>query len=154
MKKLSFLLSLFIYLVSFNAKAQNITAIRSLSFGTLLKPTIGTNWLHITAVADNPAITGNAVRLGSSVPITAQFYVASSKARQYYAITLPTSITLRNSYNDEIIIDQLAHSYGTGNGRTSPQKEDNFYVGGRINLSSDIKGGSFAGTINVQIDFL
>lgn len=139
---------------SATANAQNITAARALSFGSLLKPVSGSGWLNITAVATNPVITGDLIRLGSSTPVTAQFNVVSSKARQYYAITLPLSVILTNSYSSQITLDQLAHSYGTANGRTSPSKTDTFYVGGRINISSTVTGGTFSGIMNIMIDFL
>ena len=67
-----------------------------------------------------------------------------------YAITLPVSVVLTGASGNSMVVDNFT-SQPVSTGLTDPGGEQNLFVGGTLNVSSNQAIGSYSGIMNVTV---
>jgi hypothetical protein len=67
-----------------------------------------------------------------------------------YAITLPNSVVLTGASGNSMVVDNFT-SQPVSTGLTDPGGEQNLFVGGTLNVSSNQAIGSYSGIMNVTV---
>jgi hypothetical protein len=170
MKKLVFLfVSLFVMAIAAeNVNAQNqatvdnaianatiitpITLVNNLTFelGTLVKPLSGTGTLTIDATeALNRTLADGLTAIPGDLYRPAKFTVTGDDD-QSFAITKPTTITLNGTTDDLTVTTSIS---GDVAGVTTSTGTYVFYIGGSMDVPSDITSGSYSGIYEVSVAY-
>jgi hypothetical protein len=123
---------------------ENVTA---LYFGTIA-PSL-TQADGVLVAPDGSKECGQALSCLSDDHTAAAFQVSGADGYSY-TIALPTETTIRNANGDEMIIENFAGSKANG---TLANGQDDFTVGGYLNVAANQPEGDYTGTFVVTVEY-
>jgi hypothetical protein len=123
---------------------ENVTA---LYFGTIA-PSL-TQADGVLVAPDGSKECGPALSCLSDDHTAAAFQVSGADG-QAYTIALPTETTIRNTDGDEMVIENFSGSKANG---TLASGQDDFTVGGYLNVAANQPEGDYTGTFVVTVEY-
>ena len=134
-----------------------VTSIRSLEFGTIAKPTSTSNTITVPSAASasvTPTISGTG---NAFIPTGGQARAATFRligtANQAIAVNTST-LSFTNEAGNLSSVQPLAPSPSTGSLTQLPASgTDDFFVGGRFDISPTTAVQAYTGTVSLSIDF-
>jgi len=134
-----------------------LTATRTLEFGTIAKPTAGTSTVTVASAAAasvTPALSGGG---NAFVPTAGQARAATFRlvgtANQAIAVNT-TSLTFTNQTGNLGNVGPLSPVASVGSLTQLPASGiDDFFVGGRFDVSPTTTAQPYTGTLTLAIDF-
>ena len=136
---------------------NSVTASRSLQFGTIAKPTSGSNTVTVASAATNagtPTLSGGG---NASIPTTGQATAATFRilgtAGQTYSITTNTlDFPTAGANLTGIGSESAAAASGTLN--TLPGTgQDDLFIGGHFDISPTTAVNTYSGTLSLTVNF-
>jgi hypothetical protein len=140
----------------------SVSATRALAFGTIVKPTSGTNTVTVssTSSAQTPTLSGGG---NASIPTAGQGTSATFNLvgvpNQTYNVA---STVLAFTNNDGSLTGIAAEAptvqsgtfnSGTGNGQLPAGGTDNMFVGGHFSFSNTATAQLYSGTLDITVNF-
>jgi len=132
-----------------------LTKDADLAFGTVVKPTSGSNTVTISTASDTPALTGAGdAALATSTASRAAFTVGG-EGGQTFSITVPASVTMTRSGGSETLSVTLtgSGSSGTLSGTLGSAGSATFKVGGAFTVASSTASGNYSGSFNTTVAY-
>jgi len=132
-----------------------LTKNSDLAFGTVVKPTTGSNTVTVSTSSDTPALTGAGdAALAASTTSRADFTVGGEGA-QTFSITVPASVTMTRSGGSETLAVTLTKSASSGSlsGSMGSAGSATFDVGGAFTVSSSTTSGAYSGSFNTTVAY-
>lgn len=134
-----------------------VTAIRSLEFGTIAKPTASSNTITVPSAASasvTPTISGGG---NAFIPTGGQARAATFRlvgtANQAIAVNT-SSLSFTNEAGNLTSVQPLTPTPSTGSLTQLPASgTDDFFVGGRFDISPTTTVQAYTGTVSLSIDF-
>lgn len=137
----------------------SLTRVSSLAFGTIVRPSSGSNTVTISTTSDTPALTGggDAVLLGSGTKTRAS-YTAAGEGGQSVSITVPATVTMNGSVSGSIVVtltseaasDTLTGALGTTGAFSG---DGTLYVGGAFAVSNSTVSGDYSGSFSTTLAY-
>lgn len=136
---------------------NTVTATRNLQFGSIAKPTTGTNTITVPSTADptTPTVTGGG---NATIPTpnqaTAATFRITGGVGQAYSIDTNT-LTFANAVNDLTSVGTESPVTESGSTGALPGNAtfDDLYIGGRFTISPTTALGVYNGTLNLTVNF-
>lgn len=132
-----------------------LTKDSDLAFGTVVRPTTGSNTVTISNASDTPALTGAGdAALATSTTSRAAFTVGG-EGGQTFSITVPASVTMTRSGGAETLSVTLTKSASSGSlsGAIGSAGSATFNVGGALTVSSSTVSGNYSGSFNTTVAY-
>lgn len=132
-----------------------LTKDADLAFGTVVKPTSGSNTVTISTGSDTPALTGAGdAALATSTTSRAAFTVGG-EGGQTFSITVPASVNMTRSGGSETLAVTLTASGATGtlSGSMGSAGSTTFTVGGAFTVASTTLSGNYSGAFNTTVAY-
>jgi hypothetical protein len=132
-----------------------LTKNSDLAFGTVVKPTSGTNTITIDETTGGRTKTGAGdAALATSSPTRAAFSVGG-EGGQTFSITVPSTATMTRSGGSETLTANLVKTAATGtiSGSIGSAGTATFGVGGNYDVSSTTVSGAYSGSFNTTFDY-
>jgi hypothetical protein len=121
-----------------------------LAFGTVVKPTSGTNTITIDETAGTRTKSGGGdAALATSTTSRAAFTVGGESG-QTFSITVPSTATMTRSGGSETLTVNLVK---TGTSGTLSGGAATFGVGGNFDVASTTVSGAYSGAFNVTVAY-
>lgn len=137
----------------------SLTKVSNLAFGTVVRPSSGSNTVTISTTSDTPALTGggDGVLLSSGTKTRAS-YTAAGEGGQSVSITVPATVTMNGSVSGSIVVtltseaatDTLTGALGTTGGFSG---DGTLYVGGAFAVSSSTVSGDYTGSFSTTLAY-
>lgn len=136
---------------------QPVTLVKNtdLSFGSLVRPSIGANTVTIDQSSGARSLSGGGdASLAASTNSRATYSVGGEGGASF-SVTVPGSFTLTRTGGTETLPVSLAASAQSGslNGSLGSVGTANFGVGGSLPLSSSTVPGDYHGTFDVTVGY-
>lgn len=132
-----------------------LTKDADLAFGTIVKPTSGSNTVTIGTGSDTPQLGGGGdAALATSTTSRAAFTVGG-EGGQTFSISVPSSVTMTRSGGSETLSVTLtaSGSSGTLSGTMGSAGSATFKVGGAFTVASTTVSGSYSGSFNTTVAY-
>ncbi|MGE5565654.1 MAG: DUF4402 domain-containing protein [Parcubacteria group bacterium] len=132
-----------------------LTKDADLAFGTVVKPTTGSNTVTISTGSDTPALSGAGdAALATSTTARAAFTVGG-EGGSTFSITVPSSVTMTRSGGSETLSVTLtaSGSSGTLSGSIGSAGSATFKVGGAFTVASTTVSGNYSGSFNTTVAY-
>jgi len=132
-----------------------LTKNSDLAFGTVVKPTSGSNTVTISTSSDTPALTGAGdAALATSTTSRADFTVGG-EGGQTFSITAPASVNMTRSGGSETLAVTLTKSAASGSlsGSIGSAGTASFDVGGAFTVNSSTVSGAYSGSFNTTVAY-
>lgn len=136
-----------------------LTKVNNLAFGTIVRPSSGSNTVTIAVGSDTPALGGggDAVLLSSGAKTRAS-YTATGEGNQSVSITVPATVTMNGSVSGSIVVtltpeatsDTLSGALGTTGGFSG---DGTLYVGGAFSISNTTVSGDYSGSFSTTLAY-
>lgn len=136
-----------------------LTKVNNLAFGTVVRPSTGTNTVTISTTSDTPALSGggDAVLLSSGTKTRAS-YTAAGEGNQSVSITVPATVTMTGSVSGSIVVtltpeatsDTLSGALGSTGGFSG---DGTLYVGGAFSISDATASGDYSGSFSTTLAY-
>ena len=131
----------------------SITKNSDLAFGTVVKPTTGTNDIVINATTGARTRTGAGdAALATSTSGRATFTVGGEGA-QTFAVTVPATFDMTSSANTITVTLAASGATGTLSGSLGSAGTATFGVGGTFPITSAQASGNYTGTFTTTVDY-
>jgi len=137
---------------------QPITLVKNtdLAFGSLVRPSLGSNTVTIDATSGNRTLTGtgDASLAGNQTPSRATYSVGGEGGAAF-SVTVPSSFVMTRQGGSETLPVALSASAVAGalSGSIGSNGSANFSVGGSLPLSSTTVAGDYTGTFDVTVGY-
>jgi hypothetical protein len=132
-----------------------LTKDADLAFGTVVKPSTGSNTVTISNASDTPALTGAGDgALAASTTSRAAFTVGGEGASTF-SITVPASVTMTRVSGTETLAVTLTSSAASGtlSGSAGSAGTATFTVGGAFTVASTTVLGNYTGSFNTTVAY-
>ncbi len=137
--------------------ANTVTATRNLQFGSITKPTSGSNTITVASAADpaTPTVTGGG---NATIPTpnqgTAATFRLTGTADQVYSIQT-NSLTFSGGVNDltSVASESPVAATGTLGSIPSNATTQDLHIGGHFTISPTTAVGVYNGTLSLTVDF-
>jgi hypothetical protein len=141
----------------------SVSATRALAFGTIIKPTSGTNTVTVASAASGTATPtlsggGNASIATSGQASAATFNLVGVPSGTYSVAA--TNLTFTNNDGSLTSVGAEAPTVqsgtfnsGTGNGTLPAGGTDNMFVGGHFTISNTATPQAYTGTLEITVNF-
>jgi hypothetical protein len=126
-----------------------------LAFGSVVKPTSGTNTITVPVDSDDAEISGGGNgALAASATGNADFTV-TGEGGSTYSISTPATFNMTRVSGSETLTVTLAASDPTGtlSNAAGAEGTDTFTVGGSFDVASTTVIGSYTGSFNVTVAY-
>ena len=132
-----------------------LTKNSDLAFGSVVKPTSGTNTVTINETTGARAVSGagNAALATSTTSRAA--YSVGGEGGQTFSITVPSTTTITRSGGSETLTVNLVKTGATGtiSGSIGSAGTAAFGVGGNFDVASTTVSGAYSGSFNVTVAY-
>jgi hypothetical protein len=137
--------------------ANTVTATRNLQFGSISKPTSGTNTITVvsSANATTPTIGGGGnATIPTSGQATAATFRITGTPGQIYSIQT-NELSFAGATNDLTSVGSESPVAASGTLGTLPQNAnlDDLHIGGHFTISPTTAVGVYTGTLNLTVNF-
>jgi hypothetical protein len=132
-----------------------LTKNSDLAFGTVVKPTSGTNTITINETSGSRTMTGAGdAALATSTSSRAAFSVGG-EGGQTFSITVPSTATMTRSGGSETLTANLVKTAASGtlSGSIGSAGTASFGVGGNFDVASTTVSGAYSGSFNVTVAY-
>ncbi len=131
-----------------------ITKNSDLAFGTIVRPTSGSNTVTVDQTSGTRALTGG----GDAVLVTSTTsratYTVDGEGGQTFSISVPATFTLNGSTSGTITVNLTpTATSGTLSGAVGASGTATFGVGGNFALSSTQATGNYTGSFNATVAY-
>jgi len=132
-----------------------LTKNTDLAFGSVVRPSSGTNSVVINETTGARTLTGGGNAAAITSTTSRATYTVDGEGGQAYSITVPANFTMTRSGGVETLTVTLAStaSSGTLSGSAGSAGSASFGVGGSFPLSSTTATGAYAGSFNVTVAY-
>ena len=133
-----------------------LTKNSDLAFGTVVKPSSGTNTVTISNASDTPALTGAGdAALASGSTTSRAAFTVGGEGGQTFSITVPASVNMTRSGGSETLAVTLTASGATGtlSGSMGSAGSTTFTVGGAFTVASTTLSGNYSGAFNTTVAY-
>lgn len=126
-----------------------------LAFGSVVRPTSGTNTVAIDAASGARAMTGGGDAALAPSTSGRATYTVTGEGGQTFSISTPTSFDMQRQGGSDTVTVALAQSAATGtlNGALGATGTATFGVGGSFDVSSTTASGAYSGTFDVTVAY-
>ncbi len=140
----------------------SVSATRALAFGTIVKPTSGSNTVTVTSTsaAQTPGLTGGG---NASIPTAGQgtaatFNLVGVPNQTYNVASVALAFTnndgsLTNVGNEAPTVQSGTFNSGNGNGQLPAGGTDNMFVGGHFDFTNTATAQAYTGTLDITVNF-
>ncbi len=137
---------------------QPITLLKNtdLAFGSLVRPSLGSNTVTIDPSSGNRTITGTGdASLAPNQTASRATYSVAGEGGSTFSVTVPTSFTMTRAGGSETIPVALSASALSGSlsGQLGVGGSANFSIGGSLPLSNATIAGDYTGTFDVTVGY-
>ena len=132
-----------------------LTKNSDLAFGTVVKPSSGTNTITINETTGTRTLTGAGdAALATSTTSRATFTVGG-EGGQTFSITVPSTATMTRSGGSETLTANLTGTAASGtlSGSIGSAGSATFGVGGNFDVASTTVSGAYSGSFNVTVAY-
>lgn len=138
--------------------AQPIALLKTtdLAFGSLVRPSLGSNTVTIDPTSGSRSITGTGdAALAANQAVSAATYSVSGQGGAAFSITVPRSFTMTRAGGTETLPVSLSASAASGalSGSLGSTGSANFRIGGSLSLSSTTVAGDYIGAFDVTVGY-
>jgi hypothetical protein len=128
----------------------------NLAFGTVVKPSSGSNTVTISNASDTPALTGGGdASLASASTTSRAAYTVTGEGGQTFNISVPASVTMTRSGGSETLSVTLTPSAASGtlSGAFGAAGTQTFTVGGAFTVASTTLSGNYSGSFSTTVAY-
>jgi hypothetical protein len=131
----------------------SISQTAALAFGRLVRPTLGSGDVTLTASTGTFAITAG-VALSSPAPVRGAFSI-TGEGGQTIAVSVPTTVTMTNGQGGSINVTTSNTAQGTQllSNAVGSQGTFGFYVGGTFPITATTPSGAYSGTYAINVSY-
>jgi hypothetical protein len=132
-----------------------LTKATDLAFGSIVRPSAGSNTILINAASGTRSIQGGGNGALTSSASTRAAYSVQGEGGQSFSITIPSSLSMTRAGGGETLPVTLTASSASGalSGALGDAGAATFGVGGALSLDSNAVAGTYSGTFNVTIGY-
>ena len=127
-----------------------------LAFGSLVRPSLGSNTVIIDPTSGNRTVTGTGdAALAPNQIASRATYSVSGEGGSTFSVTVPSGFTMRRAGGTETIPVALNASALSGalSGQLGAGGSANFSIGGSLPLSNTTIAGEYTGTFDVTVGY-
>lgn len=137
-----------------------LTKDSDLSFGTIVRPLVGSGTITISEVDGSRALTGSGALLNTGAPNTQASpgratYTVNGEGGQTFGITVPATFDMTRAGGSETIQVVLTPSSTTGllSNSLGQAGSTTFGVGGAIEIDASTAGGAYSGAFTTTVNY-
>jgi hypothetical protein len=132
-----------------------LTKNSDLAFGTVVKPTSGTNTITINETSGSRSMTGAGDAALATSTTSRAAYSVGGEGGQTFSITVPATATITRSGGSETLTVNLVKTAATGtiSGSIGSAGTASFGVGGNFDVSSTTVSGAYSGSFNTTVAY-
>lgn len=137
---------------------QQITLVKNtdLAFGSLVRPSVGSNTVSIDPNSGNRTLTGTGDgSLAQTQTTSRATYSVAGEGGSTFSVTVPANFVMTRTGGNDTLTVSLNPSATSGalSGSTGSPGSANFSIGGSLPLSSTTVSGDYVGTFNVTVGY-
>ena len=132
-----------------------LTKNNDLAFGSIVRPSSGTNTVVINETTGARALSGGGNAAAITSTTSRATYTVDGEGGQAYSVTVPANFTMTRGGGVETLLVTLVStaSSGTLSGSAGSAGSAAFGVGGSFPLTSTTATGAYAGSFNVTVAY-
>lgn len=132
-----------------------LTKDTDLAFGSVVKPTSGSNTVTIAAADGDRALSGGGDAVLATSSSGRATYTVSGEGGQTFSISAPSTFNMTRQGGSETISVNLTPSAASGtiSGSLGSAGSATFGVGGSFSVSSTTASGSYSGTFDATVAY-